>query len=188
MVVGAVPADAQLPGAVVGLCRVLERFMPGLTVHAPEVDDVAVIKAFPLLGMINELLDRHVVAFQRRGQEGVRMTIEVVRQPAAPQLARQARGERQEVVFGRDLVQGSQSPSVYRVDVAAVAGEPEDFSRGVPSHRWAAWSGEHTALGVGRMELRQRHPQLFGEDLLLVPVEPAVAVASPVRRAVARAG
>ena len=42
--------------------------MPGLTVHAPEVDDVAVIKAFPLLGMINELLDRRVVAFQRRGK------------------------------------------------------------------------------------------------------------------------
>jgi hypothetical protein len=75
--------------------------MPGLTVHAPEVDDVAVIKAFPLLGMIDELLDRRVVAFQGRGQEGVRMTIEVVWQPAAPQLARQARGKRQEVVFGR---------------------------------------------------------------------------------------
>jgi hypothetical protein len=26
------------------------------------------------------------------------------------------------------------------------------------------------------MELRQRNPQLFGEDLLLAPVEPAVAV------------
>jgi hypothetical protein len=50
--------------------------------------------------MVDELLDRRVVAFQRRGQEGVGMTIEVVRQPAAPQLARQARGERQEVVFG----------------------------------------------------------------------------------------
>ena len=150
--------------------------MPGLTVHAPEVDDVAVIKAFPLLGMINELLDRRVVAFQRRGQEGVRLTIEVVRQPAAPQLARQARGERQEVVFGRDLVQGSQSPSVYRVDVAAVAGEPEDFLAAFLLIAGQPGEVEHTALGVGRMELRQRNPQLFGEDLLLVPVEPAVAV------------
>src|SRR4029450_9810104 len=152
MVVGAVPAAAWLPGAVVGLCRLLESLMRGLTVHAPEVDDVAVIKAFPLLGMINELLDRRVVAFQRRGQEGVRLPIGVVRQPAAPQLARQARGERQEVVFGRDLVQGSQSPSVYRVDVAAVAGEPETFSRrsfsslgslvrsNIPPLALAAWS------------------------------------------------
>jgi hypothetical protein len=94
MLVGAVSADAQVSGAVVGLGRVLERLMPGLTVHAPEVDDVAVMEAFPLLGMVDELLDRRVVAFQRRGQEGARMMFEVVRQPAAPQLARQARGER----------------------------------------------------------------------------------------------
>ena len=92
-----------------------------LKVRVPPLEEVV------LPALVDELLDRRVVAFQRRGQEGVRMTIEVVRQPAAPQLARQARGERQEVVFGRDLVQGSQSPSVYRVDVAAVAGEPEDL-------------------------------------------------------------
>jgi hypothetical protein len=29
MLVGAVPADAQVPGAVVGLGRILERLMPG---------------------------------------------------------------------------------------------------------------------------------------------------------------
>ena len=63
MLVSAVPADAQVPGAVVGLCRVLKRLMPGLTVQAPEVDDIAVIEAFPLLGMVDELLDRRVVAF-----------------------------------------------------------------------------------------------------------------------------
>jgi len=34
-----------------------------MTVHAPEVDDVALIEAFPLLGMVEELLDRRVVAF-----------------------------------------------------------------------------------------------------------------------------
>ena len=37
--------------------------MPGMTVHAPEVDDKAVTKAFPLLGMVDKLLDRRVVAF-----------------------------------------------------------------------------------------------------------------------------
>jgi hypothetical protein len=117
-----------------------------------------------------------IVALWPSSVAGVRMTIEVVRQPAAPQLARQARGERQEVVFGRDLVQGSQSPSVYRVDVAALAGEPEDLLAAFLLIAGQPGQVEHAALGVGRMELCQRNPQLFGEDLLLVPVEPAVAV------------
>src|SRR4029453_4277011 len=99
------------------------------------------IKAFPLLGMINELLDRRVVAFQRRGQEGVRMTIEVVGQPAAPQLARQARGERQEVVFGRDLVQGFAVAQRLPCRRSGRGWRARGLSRGVPSHRWAAWSG-----------------------------------------------
>lgn len=107
MLVGAMPADAAVLGAIVGFCRVGQRPVSGRTVAAWEVDDVAVIDAFPLLGMLDELLDRCVVGLQRRGHEGVRLSFQVVPQHAAPQHARRMGWQRKKVVFGRDLMQGT---------------------------------------------------------------------------------
>ena len=87
MFVGAVPTGAEMPGAVVGFCRVRERVVPGSAILASKVDDVAVAKAFPLLGMVDELMDRCVVRLQRSGHERIRLSFEVEPKLGAPQDA-----------------------------------------------------------------------------------------------------
>jgi hypothetical protein len=72
MLVGAMPTDATVLGAVVGFCRVGLRVVPRGAVAASEIDDVAGIDTFALLRMVDELLDRCVVGLQRCGHEGVR--------------------------------------------------------------------------------------------------------------------
>ena len=73
-------------------------------------------------------------------------------------------------------MQRTQPPAVHRVDVAAVAGKPEDLLAALLLIAGQPGEVEHTAIGVGRMELRQRNSQLLGKPFLLVAVQPAMAV------------